>query len=138
MNPSLSAGWVFQIAKMNEGVVSKRKTLAALLSEKDPVSVTKKGEIYHFDPTVIATLGKALQEDLQRRFWLPVLFYSSPDVPDCTQATDSIPDECTKHILLASPGYLRLASFRLFNQDQVMVPCSRTVLNPAYHLALLK
>ena len=80
---SVLARWMgLEIAKMNEGVVSQRKSLAVLLTEKDPVSVTKKGETFHFDPSVIASLGKALPEDLQRQFRLPVLFYSSPDVPD--------------------------------------------------------
>jgi hypothetical protein len=73
---------------MNEGVVSQRKSLAVLLTEKDPVSVTKKGDAYHFDPSVIATLGKALPEDLQRQLRLPVLFYSSPDVPDSCMCPD--------------------------------------------------
>ena len=79
---SVLVRWMgIEIAKMNEGVVSHRKSLAALLAEKDPLSVTKKGDPYHFDPSVIATLGKALPEDLQRRLRLPVLFYASPDVP---------------------------------------------------------
>jgi uncharacterized protein (UPF0216 family) len=71
-----------EIAKMNEGVVMQRKSLAVLLAEKDPLSITKKGDAYPFDPSVIATLGKALPEDLQRRLRLPVLFYASLDVPD--------------------------------------------------------
>jgi uncharacterized protein (UPF0216 family) len=77
-----------EIAKINEGVVSQRKSLAALLKEKDPVAVTKKGDTYHFDPSVITTLGKALPEDLQRQLKLPVLFYSSPDVPDSCMCPD--------------------------------------------------
>jgi uncharacterized protein (UPF0216 family) len=79
---SVLVRWMgLEIAKMNEGVVTQRNSLAVLLAEKDPVSNTKKGDKYHFDPSVIAILGKALPEDLQRRLRLPVLFYSSPDVP---------------------------------------------------------
>jgi len=86
---SVLVRWMgLEIAKMNEGVVSQRKSLAVLLSEKDPISVTKKGETYHFDRSVIATLGKALPEDLQRQLRLPVLFYSSPDVPDSCMCPD--------------------------------------------------
>jgi uncharacterized protein (UPF0216 family) len=73
---------------MNEGVVSQRKSLAVLLAEKDPVSVTRKGETYPFDPSVIATLGKTLPEDLQRQLRLPVLFYSSPDITDSCMCPD--------------------------------------------------
>ena len=86
---SVLVRWMgLEIAKMNEGVVSQRKSLAFLLAEKDPVSVTKKGDTYHFDLSVIATLGKALPEDLQRQLRLPVLFYSSPDVPDSCMCPD--------------------------------------------------
>jgi uncharacterized protein (UPF0216 family) len=73
---------------MNEEVVSQRKSLAVLLAEESPVSITKKGDACHFDPSVIATLGKALPEDLQRQLRLPVLFYSSPDVPDSCMCPD--------------------------------------------------
>src|SRR5512137_537280 len=86
---SVLAHWMgLAIAKMNEGVVSQRKSLAVLLAEKDPVSVTRKGETYHFDRSVIAILGKALPEDLQRHLRLPVLFYASPDVPDSCMCPD--------------------------------------------------
>jgi hypothetical protein len=86
---SVLVRWMgLEITKMNEGVVSQRKSLAVLLTEKDPVSVTKKGDAYHFAPSVIATLGKALPEDLQRQLRLPVLFYSSPDVPDSCMCPD--------------------------------------------------
>ena len=73
---------------MNEGLVTQRKSLVVLLGEKDPVSVTKKGDTYHFDASVIATLGKALAEDLQRQLRLPVLFYASPDSPGSFSCSD--------------------------------------------------
>ena len=58
---SVLVRWMgIEIAKVNEGVVTQRKSLAVLLAEKNPPSVTKKGDTYHFDPSVIATLGKAL------------------------------------------------------------------------------
>jgi uncharacterized protein (UPF0216 family) len=86
---SVLVRWMgLEIAKINEGVVLQRKSLAILLTEKDPVSVTKKGETFHFDPSVIAMLGKTLAEDLQRQLKLPVLFYSTPDVPDSCMCPD--------------------------------------------------
>jgi uncharacterized protein (UPF0216 family) len=86
---SVLARWMgIEIAKMNEGVVTQRRSLAALLAEKDPVSITKKGDTCHFDPSVIATLGKALPEDLQRWLRLPILFYSSPDTPGSCMCPD--------------------------------------------------
>ena len=87
---SVISRWMgLEIAKINEGVVTQRKSLLVLCAEKDPVTVTKKGDTYHFDPVVIATLGKALPEDLKRRLRLPVLFYASPDTP----GSCSCPDE---------------------------------------------
>ena len=87
---SVISRWMgLEVAKINEGVVTQRKSLLVLLAEKDPVSVTKKGDPYHFDPFVIGILGKALPEDLQRRLRLPVLFYASPD----THGDCSCPDE---------------------------------------------
>lgn len=86
---SVLVRWMgLEIAKMNEGVVARRKPLDVLLAEKDPLSVTRKGDPFHFDPAVIATLQKALPEDLQRRLRLPVLFYASPDVPDSCSCPD--------------------------------------------------
>jgi uncharacterized protein (UPF0216 family) len=78
-----------EIAKMNEGVVTQRKSLAVLLGDKDPVSITKKGDTFHFDASVIAALGKALPRDLQRQLRLPILFYASPDVPDSCSCPDA-------------------------------------------------
>jgi hypothetical protein len=55
---SVLVRWMgLEIAKMNEGVVTQRKSLAVLLAEKDPVSNTKKGDKYHFDPSEIAILA---------------------------------------------------------------------------------
>jgi uncharacterized protein (UPF0216 family) len=86
---SVLVRWMgIEIAKMNEGVVTQRKSLTALLAEKNPLSVTKKGDTYHFDPSVIATLAKALPEDLQRRLRLPILFYASPDTPGSCRCPD--------------------------------------------------
>ena len=86
---SVLVRWMgLEIAKMNEGVVTQRKSLAVLLAEKDPVSITKKGDTFSFDPGVIATLGKALPEDLRRRLRLPILFYASPDVADSCRCPD--------------------------------------------------
>ena len=99
---------------MNEGVVSQRKSLAVLLTEKSPVSITKKGDANHFDQSVIATLGKALPEDLQRQLRLPVLFYSSPDVPDICM----YPDET---VLAALQLLGEVSTLRTFEGDRFRV-----------------
>ncbi|MCK9592714.1 MAG: DUF61 family protein, partial [Methanoregula sp.] len=44
--------------------------------------------IFHFDKSVIATLGKALPENLQRTLRLPILFFASADTPDSCMCPD--------------------------------------------------
>ena len=96
---SVISRWMgLEIAKINEGVVTQRKSLFVLLTEKDPVSVTRKGDTYHFDPSVIATLGNALPEDLQRRLRLPVLFYASPDTPGSCSCADETALTALQHL----------------------------------------
>ncbi len=83
--------WIsIEIAKMNEGLVKERKTLAALLSENSPSSLTRKGEPYYFDKAVIESLGRSMPEDLRQRLKLPILFYSSPDTQDSCSCPDTI------------------------------------------------
>jgi hypothetical protein len=67
---------------MNAGVVRDRKSLSKLLLEEDPATVAKNGDRYSFDRDVIRTLGAKLPEELHRQLRLPVLLYSTPDVPD--------------------------------------------------------
>jgi uncharacterized protein (UPF0216 family) len=66
---------------MNEGMVKQKKSLAILRAETDPVSITQRGDTSHFDPSVIATRGKVVQQDLQRQLRLPNPFSSSLDTP---------------------------------------------------------
>jgi uncharacterized protein (UPF0216 family) len=87
---SVLARWIgIEIAKMNEGLVHERKPLAALLTEERPSSVTKNGEPYHFDKTVILSLGRSLTEDLHRQLKLPILFFLSPDIPGSCSCPDA-------------------------------------------------
>jgi uncharacterized protein (UPF0216 family) len=87
---SVLSRWIgLEIAKMNEGLVTDRKPLAVLFSEERPSSVAKNGELYYFDKTVIGSLGMSLPEDLQRHLKLPILFYSSPDIPDSCSCPDA-------------------------------------------------
>jgi uncharacterized protein (UPF0216 family) len=77
-----------EIRRMNESIVRDRKTLSALLSEDEPASETKKGDLYRFDKSVIAALGSALPASLHTRLRLPILFFLSPDVPDSCSCPD--------------------------------------------------
>jgi len=112
---SVLTRWMgIEVAKMNEGLVQQRERLSVLLTEKEPVSVTKKGDTYHFDPAVIRALGSALPEDLQRKMRLPVLFYMSPDTP----GSCSCPDEAA---LAALQILGEVSTLRTFTGDRFWV-----------------
>jgi hypothetical protein len=56
---SVFVRWMgLESAKKNEGLVKQRKSFAILLAEKDPVSITKKGDTSDFDPSMIADWEK--------------------------------------------------------------------------------
>ena len=112
---SVLTRWMgIEVAKMNEGLVQQRERLSVLLTEKEPVSVTKKGDTYHFDPAVIRALGSALPEDLRRKIRLPVLFYMSPDTP----GSCSCPDEAA---LAALQILGEVSTLRTFTGDRFWV-----------------
>jgi len=112
---SVLTRWMgIEVAKMNEGLVQQRERLSVLLVQKEPVAVTKKGDMYHFDPAVIRALGSALPEDLQRKIRLPVLFYMSPDTP----GSCSCPDEAA---LAALQILGEVSTLRTFTGDRFWV-----------------
>jgi len=92
-----------EIAKMNGGVVTERKPLAALLAEETPAAVTRNGDPYHFDRTVIGVLGRSLPEDLHRKLRLPILFSCSPDTPGSCSCTDPAALETLRMLGEVSP-----------------------------------
>jgi uncharacterized protein (UPF0216 family) len=85
VRPSITDESVFrrwmslEVGKVNDGIVAERKYLAQLLSEDEPSAVTKAGEDYFFDKTVIEQLGYALPETLHLSLKLPS-FSSSPSM----------------------------------------------------------
>jgi len=96
MEESVLARWMgMEIAKMNEGLVTARKPLSALLIGENPSSVTKKGEAYAFDRSALRSFAERIPEDLRRRLKLPILFYAGPDIPHSC----SCPDEAALEAL---------------------------------------
>lgn len=84
------ARWMsMEFGKINEGVVRDRKTLSRLLDEEILCATTKNAEPYFFDRTVIDALGKGLPRELHTRLRHPMLFFMSPEVPDCCWCADA-------------------------------------------------
>ncbi len=104
---SVLSRWMgMEIGKINEGLVRDRKSLAVLLSEQTPSAITKKGDPYLFDKSVIALLGQRLPGELHRRIRLPILFFMSPDVPDSCWCMD--PAAFDALVLLGEISSMRL------------------------------
>jgi len=94
----LSRWMSMEIGKINEGLVRDRKPLADLLLEQTPSAITKKGEPYSFDRSVLALLGQKLPGELHRRLRLPILFFMSPDVPDSCWCMDPAAFDALVHL----------------------------------------
>jgi uncharacterized protein (UPF0216 family) len=77
-----------EAGRMNDGVAAERPTLAVLLEADRPVSVTRSGDEYRYDPAVLRTLADRLPAGLARRLRLPIVCFASMDVPDSCSVTD--------------------------------------------------
>ncbi|MDD1661568.1 MAG: DUF61 family protein [Methanomicrobiales archaeon] len=86
--PVLSRWMGMEIARINDSIVSGRRTLAALLAEEDPTVRTKGGGEYRFSRGTLAALGERLDEGTRRELKLPLLFFFDVDVRDSCYLTD--------------------------------------------------
>lgn len=77
-----------EAGRMNDGVAAERPTLASLLEAERPVSVTRGGDEYRYDPAVLRAIADRLPAGLARRLRLPILCFASMDVPDSCSITD--------------------------------------------------
>jgi uncharacterized protein (UPF0216 family) len=73
--PVLTRWMQLELGRMNEGIVSQRKTLSELLIEDRPVSMTKSGKEYRFRKEIITSIGKQLPAGIHSRLKLPILFF---------------------------------------------------------------
>ncbi len=74
--------------RMNDGVAAERPTLEALLEADRPISKTRSGDEYRYDPAVLRSIADRLPRGLVRRLRLPILCFASIDVPDSCSITD--------------------------------------------------
>ncbi|MDD1653115.1 MAG: DUF61 family protein [Methanomicrobiales archaeon] len=96
---SVLSRWMsLDMGRINQGIVEVRKTLAELLREENPASVTKEGKEYRFRREILVELGRKLPEPIHRRLRLPVLFRFDPDVADSCLLTDPAAVEALKEL----------------------------------------
>jgi hypothetical protein len=94
---SVLSRWMsLEKGRINRGIVEVRMTLAKLLTEGTPSSVTKEGKKYRFNRDLLRELGRRLPEPLHRRLRLPLLFHFDPDVKDSCLLTDPAAVEALK------------------------------------------
>jgi uncharacterized protein (UPF0216 family) len=77
-----------EVNRMNDGIAADRPTLEALLEADRPVSVTRGGDEYRYDPVVLRAIADGLPAGLARRLRLPIICFASMDVPDSCSITD--------------------------------------------------
>jgi uncharacterized protein (UPF0216 family) len=77
-----------EIARINDSVVAGRKSLASLLSEEDPMAVTRGGGEYHFSRETLAVLASELPAGIRAGLKLPILFFLDMDVRDSCYLAD--------------------------------------------------
>lgn len=86
---SILTRWMrMEIGKLNDSIVSERKSLAELLKEEKPASRTKAGKEHDFDISVLKGLDGRLPQDLHDKLKLPIIFFSDTKVPDSCYLND--------------------------------------------------
>jgi uncharacterized protein (UPF0216 family) len=78
---SVLTRWMgMEIARINDSVVSGRKTLSVLLAEESPKAVTKGGGEFTFNREVLSALASRLPGEIRGALKLPLLFFIDVDV----------------------------------------------------------
>jgi uncharacterized protein (UPF0216 family) len=86
--PVLTRWMGMEIARINDGIVAGRRSLADLLDEEDPKGVTRGGGEYHFNRETLATLASRLPGAIRGALKLPILFFFDVDVRDSCYLAD--------------------------------------------------
>jgi hypothetical protein len=94
-----------EISKINNSIVTARKTLSQLLEEDNPSSKTKDGRKYLFKKEIINELGNRLPEHIQKKLKLPILFFFDLQVDDSCYINDKTAFEALQ--ILGEIGYKR-------------------------------
>ena len=86
---SVLTRWMgMEIARINDGIVAGRRTLAELFAEEDPEAVTRGGGEYHFSRETLATLASRLPGGLRAVLKLPIIFFFDMDIRDSCYLAD--------------------------------------------------
>ncbi len=103
-----------EIGKINEGIVSERKSLAHLLEEDMPTARTKTRNEHVFDKSVLKEISTKIPLNLQHKLRLPLVFFSDIQVPDSCYLNDPLALETLQRL-----G--ELSEMRLMQQGKLWV-----------------
>ncbi|MCC7576858.1 MAG: DUF61 family protein [Methanomethylovorans sp.] len=78
-----------EMNKLNDGIVSERKSLAQLLLEEKPTARTKTGKDHFYDTATLRNLSEKLSKNLHDKLKLPILFFFDNQVPDSCYLNDT-------------------------------------------------
>lgn len=87
----------FEMARINSGIVIKKKELKELVKEECPQTVAKDESVYYFNKDALLRLEKELPEKLHS-IKLPISFYISLDVRGSTYVGDNSSLMVLKHL----------------------------------------
>jgi len=76
----------FELARINKGLVTRKKRLSILLKEEKPQCAAREGEVYEFDAEVLRRLAGALKEG--EDLMLPITLHFSSQSPDSCYVSD--------------------------------------------------
>ena len=88
LNESAMKKWFkFEMAKINSGIVTKKRSLKELLKEKVPQTKAKDECIYYFNKNALFDLKNELPKDMHS-IMLPINFYISLDIRSSVYIAD--------------------------------------------------
>ena len=87
----------FEMARINSGIVTKKKALKELVKEECPQTVAKDGSVYYFNKDALLNLEKLLPKDMHS-ILLPMSFYTSLDVKGNVYVAEKSSLTALKHL----------------------------------------
>jgi uncharacterized protein (UPF0216 family) len=83
--------WIsFELGRLNAGLVVEKKTLARLLTEREPACRTREGDAHPFDRAALDRLASVLTRDEAESLRLPLTLLVSGDSDDSAYLADEI------------------------------------------------
>lgn len=98
LNESAMKKWFkFEMARINSGIVTKKKTLEELVKGEMPKTEAKDGSEYYFNKDALLSLENELPKEMHS-IMLPLSFYTSLDVRGSVYIGDKSSLMVLKHL----------------------------------------